>query len=251
LPSREYASKIAGKQRIPRALFSPEDAAASEDGGPSNKLLTPEETRKLLLRSFQEQHQWEAESSYLMRNSASGHDASSSDTNKRTGRSRKTEKDADSSVKNGGCVPSRLCESSYNTTAPMYGISLTSGQPVTIVQKFPDLLQQVVYQVCTSEECDVVQGQCVQTYLPYLFLVIPLGPVTLTGKSIIIKSKSVNYFLLSLTITLYSFQAKITSSLKADVSADQNMQRKWMIHHHSLSSNPTINPSLEQTNAFS
>lgn len=37
---------------------------------------------------------------------------------------------------------------SYNTTAPMYGVSLTSGQPVTIVQKFPDLLQQVVFEVC-------------------------------------------------------------------------------------------------------
>lgn len=36
----------------------------------------------------------------------------------------------------------------YNTTAPMYGVSLTSGQPVTIVQKFPDLLQQVVFEVC-------------------------------------------------------------------------------------------------------
>lgn len=30
----------------------------------------------------------------------------------------------------------------------MYGVSLTSGQPVTIVQKFPDLLQQVVFEVC-------------------------------------------------------------------------------------------------------
>lgn len=29
-----------------------------------------------------------------------------------------------------------------------YGVSLTSGQPVTIVQKFPDLLQQVVFEVC-------------------------------------------------------------------------------------------------------
>lgn len=29
----------------------------------------------------------------------------------------------------------------------MYGVSLTSGQPVTIVQKFPDLLQQVVFEV--------------------------------------------------------------------------------------------------------
>ena len=49
-----------------------------------------------------------------------------------------------------GCVPSRLCPSTYNTTAPLYGVSLTSGKPVTIVQKFPDLLQQVVFQVCKS-----------------------------------------------------------------------------------------------------
>lgn len=45
-------------------------------------------------------------------------------------------------------TPSRLCKTKYNTTAPMYGVSLTSGQPVTIVQKFPDLLQQVVFEVC-------------------------------------------------------------------------------------------------------
>lgn len=45
-------------------------------------------------------------------------------------------------------TPARLCKTRYNTTAPMYGISLTSGQPVTIVQKFPDLLQQVVFEVC-------------------------------------------------------------------------------------------------------
>lgn len=44
--------------------------------------------------------------------------------------------------------PTRLCKTRYNTTAPMYGISLTNGQPVTIVQKFPDLLQQVVFEVC-------------------------------------------------------------------------------------------------------
>lgn len=42
----------------------------------------------------------------------------------------------------------RLCRTRYNTTAPMYGVSLTSGQPVTIVQKFPDLLQQVIFEVC-------------------------------------------------------------------------------------------------------
>lgn len=46
-----------------------------------------------------------------------------------------------------GSTPSRLCKTRYNTTAPMYGVSLTSGQPVTIVQKFPDLLQQVVFEV--------------------------------------------------------------------------------------------------------
>jgi hypothetical protein len=32
----------------------------------------------------------------------------------------------------------------------MYGVSLTSGQPVTIVQKFPDLLQQVVFEASTN-----------------------------------------------------------------------------------------------------
>lgn len=46
------------------------------------------------------------------------------------------------------CGGGRLCRTRYNTTAPMYGVSLTSGQPVTIVQKFPDLLQQVVFEVC-------------------------------------------------------------------------------------------------------
>lgn len=89
-----------------------------------------------------------------------------------------------------GCVvggaPPRLCRSTYNTTAPMYGVSLTSGQPVTIVQKFPDLLQQVIYETCDSTECDVLHGECIQTYVPYLFLVIPLGPVTLTGQDYVL-----------------------------------------------------------------
>ncbi|KAK6620589.1 hypothetical protein RUM43_010881 [Polyplax serrata] len=83
-------------------------------------------------------------------------------------------------------TPARLCKTRYNTTAPMYGVSLTSGQPVTIVQKFPDLLQQVVFEVCESSECDVVRGECTQTYVPYLFLVIPLGPVTLTGQDYVL-----------------------------------------------------------------
>ena len=47
-----------------------------------------------------------------------------------------------------GSVPSRLCKTEFNTTAPLYGVSLTSGEPVTIVQKFPDLLQQVVFETC-------------------------------------------------------------------------------------------------------
>lgn len=85
-----------------------------------------------------------------------------------------------------GGSPPRLCKSTYNTTAPMYGVSLTSGQPVTIVQKFPDLLQQVIYETCDSSECDILHGECIQTYVPYLFLVIPLGPVTLTGQDYVL-----------------------------------------------------------------
>lgn len=83
-------------------------------------------------------------------------------------------------------TPARLCKSTFNTTAPLYGVSLTSGKPVTIVQIFPDLLQQVVYEMCDAKECDVLHGECVQTYVPYLFLVIPLGPVTLTGQDYVL-----------------------------------------------------------------
>ncbi|XP_011500995.1 PREDICTED: uncharacterized protein LOC105364700 isoform X2 [Ceratosolen solmsi marchali] len=90
------------------------------------------------------------------------------------------------STKNTCGSPTRLCKTRYNTTAPMYGVSLTSGQPVTIVQKFPDLLQQVVFEICESKECDIVHGECTQTYVPYLFLVIPLGPVTLTGQDYVL-----------------------------------------------------------------
>ncbi|KAF2357038.1 Spaetzle, partial [Trinorchestia longiramus] len=78
--------------------------------------------------------------------------------------------------------PAQLCPTKYNTTAPMWGRSLTSGQRVTIVQKFPDLLQQVIFHECTSQNCDIIHGKCTQTFTPYLFLVIPLGPVTLTGQ---------------------------------------------------------------------
>lgn len=43
-----------------------------------------------------------------------------------------------------------------------------------------------VYLIFRSSECDVVRGQCTQTYVPYLFLVIPLGPVTLTGQDYVL-----------------------------------------------------------------
>lgn len=37
-----------------------------------------------------------------------------------------------------------------------------------------------------SNDCDLVRGECTQTYVPYLFLVIPLGPVTLTGQDYVL-----------------------------------------------------------------
>ena len=42
------------------------------------------------------------------------------------------------------------------------------------------------YAICRSSECDILRGECVQTYVPYLFLVIPLGPVTLTGQDYVL-----------------------------------------------------------------
>ena len=38
----------------------------------------------------------------------------------------------------------------------------------------------------SSSKCDLIHGECVQTYVPYLFLVIPLGPVTLTGQDYVL-----------------------------------------------------------------
>merc|ERR1712117_449271 len=40
--------------------------------------------------------------------------------------------------------------------------------------------------LCKSSECEVLHGECIQTYVPYLFLVIPLGPVTLTGQDYVL-----------------------------------------------------------------
>ncbi|XP_046435852.1 uncharacterized protein LOC124296822 [Neodiprion virginianus] len=124
--------------------------------------IDPELTRKALLHNYKAVHG----------------DYSIADANSRNGRAFSSRETCGS--------PARLCKTRYNTTAPMYGVSLTSGQPVTIVQKFPDLLQQVVFEVCESKECDLVHGECTQTYVPYLFLVIPLGPVTLTGQDYVL-----------------------------------------------------------------
>jgi len=145
--------------------------------GRSSKLIDPMETRKTLIR-FHEAANYAK---------FSGHE----EFPQRPGRSlisefqphRRPSSSGSSSCSTPG---NRLCKTRYNTTAPMYGVSLTSGLPVTIVQKFPDLLQQVIYEVCDSSECDVVHGECVQTYVPYLFLVIPLGPVTLTGQDYVL-----------------------------------------------------------------
>ena len=34
----------------------------------------------------------------------------------------------------------------------------------------------------SAKECDVLHGECVQTYVPYLFLVIPLGKIRIGEK---------------------------------------------------------------------
>jgi len=65
---------------------------------------------------------------FIFRISAEGESVpASSDNSTQTG-----EKPA--ACSGGGDTPARLCKSSFNTTAPMYGVSLTSGKPVTIVQ---------------------------------------------------------------------------------------------------------------------
>ena len=48
------------------------------------------------------------------------------------------------------------------------------------------LYQTNLFLIRSSKECDLLHGECVQTYVPYLFLVIPLGPVTLTGQDYVL-----------------------------------------------------------------
>ena len=43
-----------------------------------------------------------------------------------------------------------------------------------------------IFLIYSSTKCDLIHGECVQTYVPYLFLVIPLGPVTLTGQDYVL-----------------------------------------------------------------
>lgn len=150
-PHTEVAEMVAVDARVAK------DAVQGRQGRSLQGTMAPKETSDLLMRT----HKLTREGGHLSR-----------------------EKREDNCVVGG--APPRLCKSTYNTTAPMYGVSLTSGQPVTIVQKFPDLLQQVIYETCDSSECEVLHGECIQTYVPYLFLVIPLGPVTLTGQDYVL-----------------------------------------------------------------
>ena len=39
----------------------------------------------------------------------------------------------------------------------------------------------------SAKECDVLHGECVQTYVPYLFLVIPLGKLIMSSECGILK----------------------------------------------------------------
>lgn len=145
----------------------------------SSKLIDPLDTQQTLLRHYEAANFGDLDDHQRRERSLLTENPTYFDTQSRR---------RPSSDVNRNCPgPSnRLCKTRYNTTAPLYGVSLTSGSPVTIVQKFPDLLQQVIYEVCDSSECDVVHGECVQTYVPYLFLVIPLGPVTLTGQDYVL-----------------------------------------------------------------
>ncbi|XP_046461018.1 uncharacterized protein LOC124207543 [Daphnia pulex] len=159
-----------GPENIPYPTAAIARMFKSDRQGRASRLVDPAETQRTLLK-FHEAANYGDSSQVLHRQERNVFDLPQSQFRASTGCSAP-----------GG----RLCKTRYNTTAPLYGVSLTSGQPVTIVQKFPDLLQQVIFEVCDSAECDVVHGECVQTYVPYLFLVIPLGPVTLTGQDYVL-----------------------------------------------------------------
>lgn len=59
----------------------------------------------------------------------------------------------------------------------------TAG-PIWLTFYLNDANNQFVF--CRSSECSILRGECTQTYVPYLFLVIPLGPVTLTGQDYVL-----------------------------------------------------------------
>ena len=77
----------------------------------------------------------------------------------------------------------------------------------------------------SSSECDLIHGECIQTYVPYLFLVIPLGPVTLTGQ-VTMPSLHTSASISSMTV----FRTMFWWSL--GVHADRNMPPPAVIPTH-------------------
>lgn len=65
-------------------------------------------------------------------------------------------------------------------------LNLKSSTKITQFFKIYELIIFLIFLYFRSSECDVVRGECTQTYVPYLFLVIPLGPVTLTGQDYVL-----------------------------------------------------------------
>ena len=84
----------------------------------------------------------------------------------------------------------------------------------------PDEYQYTSFPL-SSSECEVLHGECIQTYVPYLFLVIPLGPVTLTGQVGNKETSKPKHYILPLFRTMFS--------LSPDARVDQSMRRLALI----------------------
>lgn len=151
---RDMVSKIASKQRNSRSMFAKND----------NSYLSPQQTRQILLNSFSidlfepennneylppiidnenssSHNEYDNSSVIIVEGQGSKHNNTMSSMY-RQGRENLFNKGAIKGESNSnsywskqqrqdfseGCVPSRLCATTYNTTAPLYGISLTSGK---------------------------------------------------------------------------------------------------------------------------